>query len=285
MKHFVAAALVAMAAVSVGLAQQTSGAPPYLGQPLPDTTPRVFASGVVSTGNIHSSLAIAPDGREMFWNTVDMKTFTTRLMHVRVVGDTWSKPQTPPFADGMSAQSARFSPDGRRLCYSVRTEQGTVSMSVEKLGASWSAPRADEAMQDCRVSLASSGRAYFSSTMTSKAWSSGIFSGRVSAGALTESVPLGPEINVPGGIDYTPWVSPDESVLLFSSNRPTTGDKEDMHVYVSARTSTGQWASPRRVSDIKGRFPSISPDGRFLFFCGDDGNIYWADASILRAPR
>jgi Tol biopolymer transport system component len=284
MKHFVAAAFVAMAAVSVGLAQQTPGAPPYLGQPFPDTTPRIFAPGVVSTGNIHSGLAIAPDGREMFWNTVDMKTFTTRLMHVRAVGDTWTQPQPPAFAEGKSAQSPRYSPDGKRLCYGLRTDQGGVTMFVESIAAGWSAPH-DGAKQDCRVSLASSGRAYFSTTMTSKAWNSGIFSGRLSGGELTEIVPLGPEINVPNAIDYTPWVSPDESFLLFSSNRPATGDKEDMHVYVSFRTPAGQWSAPRRVSDIEGRFPSISPDGRFLFFCGDDGNIYWTDARILDALR
>ncbi len=283
MKHFAAGAFVVMAVVSVGLAQQTPGAPPYLGQEVPGTVPRVFAPGVVSTGNIHSSLAIAPDGREMFWNTVDMKTFTTRLMHVRAVGDRWQAPQTPAFAAGTSAQSARFTLDGRRLCYSVRTDRGTASMSVERVASGWSDPRDDGAAQDCRVSRTTDGQAYFSSTMTSKAWNSGIFSARMSAGALTEATPLGPEINVPGAIDYTPWVSPDGTVLLFSSNRPTTGDKEDMHVYVSLRKSAGPWSAPRRVSDIQGRFPTISPDGRFLFFCGDDGNIYWADARILDA--
>lgn len=285
MKHFVAAALVAMAAVSVGLARQAPGAPPYLGQEVPGAVPRVFAPGVVSTGHIHSSLAIAPDGREMFWNTVDMATFSTRLMHVRASGDTWTPPRTPAFAEGKSAQSPRFSADGHRLCYTLRTDQGSVTMFVEKVGAEWSAPRDDGAKQDCGVRVTTSGRAYFSSTMTTKVWNSGIFSGRPSGGELTEIVPLGPEINVPGGIDYTPWVSPDESFLLFSSNRPATGDKEDMHVYVSFRTPAGQWGTPRRVSDIEGRFPSVSPDGRFLFFCGDDGNIYWADAGIVHALK
>jgi Tol biopolymer transport system component len=220
----------------------------------------------------------------MFWNTVDMATFSTRLMHVRVVADTWTRPETPAFAEGKLAQSPRFSPDGNRLCYGLRTDQGGVTMFVERIATGWSAPH-DGAKQDCRVSLARSGRAYFSSTMTSKIWNSGIFSGRLAAGALSELVPLGPEINVPNAIDYTPWVSPDESFLLFSSNRPVTGDKEDMHVYVSFRTPGAPWSTPRRVSDIEGRFPSVSPDGRFLFFCGDDGNIYWVDARILDALR
>lgn len=84
-------------------------------------------------------------------------------------------------------------------------------------------------------------------------------------------------------------MSPDESFLLFSSNRPLTGDTEDMHIYVSFRSADGTWSTPRRVSDIPGRFPSISPDGKYLFFCGEDGNVYWADANMIGsstgAPR
>ena len=29
------------------------------------------------------------------------------------------------------------------------------------------------------------------------------------------------------------------------------------------------------------RFPSISPDGKYLFFCGDDRNFYWVDIAAV----
>lgn len=285
MKRLMSAGIVLMSCAVLLSAQAGGSAPPYLGQALPDTTPRVFAPGIVSTGNIHSRLVEAPGGREFFWNTVDMKAFTTRLMHVRVVGATWSAPRTPGFAEGQSAQGPAFSPDGARFCYTVRRPQGSVSMVVDRVGVDWGTPREVAGTPPCAGSVTRAGRAYFSSTLPGKTWNSGIFSGSFTASGLSDLVALDPGINVPNAIDYTPFVSPDETFLLFSSNRPATGDVEDLHVYVSFRTRDGRWGTPRRVSEIPARFPSLSRDGRLLFFCGDDGNIYWADVKILDALR
>src|SRR5512138_1704366 len=66
------------------LVQVAPGGSLYLGQQPPGTVPRVFAPGVVSRGNIHSRLTISSDGREMFWNTVDLTTFSTRILSVRI---------------------------------------------------------------------------------------------------------------------------------------------------------------------------------------------------------
>jgi Tol biopolymer transport system component len=98
-------------------------------------------------------------------------------------------------------------------------------------------------------------------------------------------VPLDDTINVAQAIDYTPYVSPDESFLLFASYRPHLGDKEDLYIHVSFRNSDGIWSAPQRICDIQARFPSLSPDGRYLFFCGDDGNIYWVDRKIIDALK
>jgi hypothetical protein len=285
MQRSPAVAMISLVAAALACAAAPSYAAPYLGQRPPGTTPRVFAPGVISTGNIHSRLAISRDGREMFWNTVDTTTFSTRLMSVGEVHGRWTGPQPPPFAGEGSAQAPMFAPDGRRLYFQARGEKGWTTTFVEKLASGWSAPRSDGARLQCGSSFTRSGRVYFSSQMETKIWNTGIFSARVSADGYSDVTPLDSTINVPNAIDYTPWVAPDESFLLFSSNRPLLGDREDVYVYVSFRSAQGTWSTPRRVSDIEGRFPSLSPDGRYLFFCGDDGNFYWVDASVIAALR
>lgn len=278
-------AMIVLAAAPAGRTQDTPAAPPYLGQQPPGAAPRIFAPGIVSNGHIHSRLAISPDGREMYWNTVDMSTFKTQLLSVRTEGGRWTEPQPPAFARTGSTQSPMFSPDGRRLYFGIRAEKGWETVFVEKVASGWSAPRADGTLLDCSSSFARSGKVYFSSALATKVWQSGIFSASLSTEGYAGATPLDQAINVPNAIDYTPYVSPDESFLLFSSNRPLVGDKEDMHIHVSFRSADGTWSTPRRVSDVAGRFPSLSPDGKYLFFCGDDGNIYWADIAIIEALR
>ena len=208
---------------------------PYLGQNPPGTTPVIFAPGVVSTGNIHSRLEISPDGQEMFWNTVDMKTFSTQILSVKNINGAWSAPQPPPFAREGNTQGAVFSPDGKRLFFSVDTGGGWARKYVEKTETGWSAARADGFLPNGSSSFTRSGRAYFSGEMKTKIWNTGIFGARYAADGYADVTPLGDAINRPNAIDYTPYVSPDESFLLFSSNRPLNGDKEDMFIHVSFR--------------------------------------------------
>ncbi len=266
---------------SISHSQTAPEAGSYLGQNPPGTTPVIFAPGVISKGNIHSRLEISPDGQEMFWNTVDMKTFSTQILSVKNVSGKWSAPQPPPFAKDGNTQAAVFSPDGKKLFFSVNTGDSWAKKYVEKTEAGWSATRADGFLPNGSSSFTRSGRAYFSGVMKTKIWNTGIFGARYAADGFADVTPLGEAINRPNAIDYTPYVSPDESFLLFSSNRPLNGDKEDMFIHISVRRSDGTWSAPQRVSQIQGRFPSLSPDGKHLFFCGDDGNIYWADKKIL----
>ncbi|HEY3383084.1 MAG TPA: hypothetical protein VGK32_15035 [Vicinamibacterales bacterium] len=273
--------LILLAVASNGRSQTTPEAGPYLGQRPPGTTPAVFAPGIISRGNIHSRLEISPDLREMFWNTVDMKAFSTHILSVRKVDGRWSDPQPPPFARDGDTQGAVFSPDGKRLYFRRNTGDGWVARYVERTEAGWSAPRDDGPMANGSSSFTTSGRAYFSAAMDTKIWNTGIFEARYSAGGYSDVTPLDGAINVPKAIDYTPYVSPDGSFLLFASNRPLVSDKEVLHIHVSFKRSDGTWSAPRRVSEIQARFPSLSPDGQYLFFCGDDGNIYWVDRGIL----
>ena len=111
-------------------------AAPYLGKRPPGATPAVFAPGVVSTGNIHSRLAISPDGREMFWNTVDMTSFTTRILFVRGRGGVDGAAAAGSCPEG-STQSPVFAPDGKSLFFMVAAEKGWETRLVERLSSGW----------------------------------------------------------------------------------------------------------------------------------------------------
>lgn len=251
----------------------------------PGRTPRIFAPGIVSKGDIHGRLVVSPEGRAMLWTVFDSAKQSTQIRWSRKVGKRWSDPEPPPFVAGRESGSPVFSPDGRRLYFRVRTDAGWVTQFVEVGSGQWERPRGGSLRFNDSSSFTRSGKVYYSAPREGKIWGTGIYSARIVGEADSEPVPLDESINVPNAIDYTPFVSADESFLLFSSNRPRIGEVEDMHIYVSYRLGGGEWSKPQRLFDLNARFPCLSPDGRFLFLCGDDGNIYWVDARVVEDFR
>ena len=87
-------------------------------------------------------------------------------------------------------------------------------------------------------------------------------------------------------------MSPDGSYLLFISNRPG-GYSRMMNLYVSFRTPAGGWTKAKCLSlDFKIDniwFPTISYDGKYLFFCGgyatehgyNNSNYYWVSTDVI----
>ena len=108
-------------------------------------------------------------------------------------------------------------------------------------------------------------------------------------GNYSEPCPLPVEINSKYH-DLTPFISPDERFMIFSSNRP--GAIGDFDLYISHRNKDNRnngdsiWTTPQNLgpkintSDSE-RFPGMSPDGKFLFFTrGSD--VYWVEADFLK---
>ncbi len=108
----------------------------YFGQPLPESTPQVFAPGVVSTdANEHSAPSFSPDGNEVFWWAnrwpgPDNKEWEFMSMTMRRENGRWSAPRVTPFGEMVS-----FSPDGHRAYFGSEKDIWV----VEKQGDDWSA--------------------------------------------------------------------------------------------------------------------------------------------------
>jgi hypothetical protein len=260
----------------------------YLGQTPPGNTAKIFANNTISRGDLHGRLAISPDGKEVLWNPVNFETWTATTMHVTKKDGKWSNAEIPSFAMNGTTVSPLFSPDGKKLFYNYRVsvDSSYVTKYVEKTDTGWSEPKSDGFLLNTSSSFTSTGKVYFSDTMTGKSWNTGIYCALYSETGLTNIQPLPATINSPDIIEYTPYIASDESYLLFSSNRPMTGENDlNMYLYISFNNN-GIWSTPQKINHAigfsgKARFPSVSPDGKFLFFCGDDRNIYWVDIKTI----
>jgi ankyrin repeat protein len=262
----------------------------YLGQEEPAEVPRLFAPGIVSTESWeHGAPAFSPLGVEIYWTPSFQSQRYTRLS-----GGRWTVPGPSPLRERYGAANPVFSNDGSKLYFhSTSTMAGGDEIRdadlwlVERSGADWSEPRnlgpnVNSDADDRFASLTRDGTLYFTSGYD-------LYRAEYADGRYAARRRLPDGVNT-DDIEMSPCISPDESFLVFESNRP--GGFSEMELYVTFREQDGSWSSPKNMgSSINtggSRFPGLSPDGKFLFFTSTrNGNsdVYWVDARILEPIR
>jgi len=105
---------------------------------------------------------------------------------------------------------------------------------------------------------------------------------------------LGEQFGV-GTYNAHPFVAPDESYIIWDSRREGGYGTSDL--YISFRTVEGSWGPAINLGDKINtsdaeNYPTVSPDGKFLFFDRRTGTgpdrqvaIYWVDAQIIEDLR
>jgi hypothetical protein len=279
----------------------------YLGQPLPGSEPVVFASGIISLAdtNEHSAPSFSADGSEVLWfsnrwpDAGPPLTRTMRRQHGR-----WSAPAPSPF--GLMPV---FSPDGRRVYFfapipgpaPATDAQPTFDLwFAERAGADWTEPqclnlvaRYPELRSATMPRIARNETLYFTAYLPGVKSNHGIYRAELVGGKYAKPEPLPGKINLPPFLNWAPFIAPDKSLLLFSSNRTGARDKYG-DIYVSRRLPDGSWADPVNLGEPVNTsqqevFPGLSPDGKLLFFARDTpdrkNDIYWVDAASVPALR
>lgn len=272
----------------------------YLGQPPPAATPEVFARGIVSTEiQSHGAPTFSPDGSEVFWQANHLegeKKWHVSVMTMRRAGGRWTAPEVSPYASGPV-----FSPDGRRLYFEDQGD-GADPCFVEKQAGRWSAPkrmglleRFPELKFAASLTIARNGTVYFLAHAPGLGLRNdcGIYRAEFVNGEYARPELLPRSINQPPFLNWTPFIAPDESYLLFSSRRFTPKDDYG-DLYVCYRLPDGSWTDRVNLGEpvnSKGleRFPAVSPDGRYLFFTRDtpgyDEDVYWVSVAGIPALR
>lgn len=271
----------------------------YLGQSPPGNTPSVFASGIVSMEfKEHWAPRFSPDGNEVFWWSIrvdEESNWVENHKTMRRIGGRWTIPAKSPYDS-----APIYSPDGTRLYFGSKEEGDDLSY-VEKQGDRWGeaksvslVTRFPEVRYAYFPSITSNGTLYFMGYLAGQWANIGIFRSELIDGEYAKPELLPSSINTLGGMrNWTPFVAPDESYLIFCSTRGLpASDQGDL--YVSFRQPDGNWREPVSLgepvnSEGLDRFPAVSPDGKYLFFTrstpDNDEDVFWVSAKIVERLR
>jgi Tol biopolymer transport system component len=284
----------------------------YSNQELPGSTPKIFSPGLVSSEHQeHSSLAFSPDGKQLWWSRWrlphDLDKYPQIIKFIKFENGSWSKPITAPFSGKYRDGSPAFSPDGNRIYfYSRRPLDNTESIHdndiwyAEKVDNGWEQPvnlgkPVNTSFVEATPCIVTNGNLYFTSNRNQYKDPTGnndLFVSEFINGNFHEPKSVGNAINTSYARESFPYVSPDESYIIFSRDNRTFDSEGNIlngerKLMISFKNKNGSWikAIDMGPSFKKTRFPSVSPDGKFLFFTkySDENNedFYWVDAKII----
>ena len=304
---------------------------PYFGQEPPGATAKLFAPAIVSTRfNEDGGPVFTPDGNDVFWR-IGGAPFSV-IVTMKQRNGHWSKPEVAPFSGQYQDGGLSMTPDGRRIYFvSKRPVTGLEPLSrfnvwmTEKTPEGWTDPTImgppinDPEDYYTRLTIAADGTLIKQSQRSGGKGGWDLYLCRFENGGYSDPIPL-KGVNSPYN-EYAPELAPDGSYLLFQSdNRPDSTGGIDL--YVSFREEDGSWSPGINLGEAVNtphteKWPSISPDGKYLFFTSDrpvdiryaqyakarkrleeiqalydfyhapahqpcGGDLYWIDAAIIR---
>ncbi|MFC1725662.1 hypothetical protein ACFL4T_08545 [candidate division KSB1 bacterium] len=253
---------------------------PYLGQELPGLTPEIFADGIISFGFHENGIVFSPDGNELFYSTSDNKYAFKVFIYLQKQNNKWSEPEVAPFSGKYYDHSCFFSTNGKKMFFSSKrpvksnaeTKGDLDIWTLEKNGDSWGEPvhlnspiNTDKNEQI--TSISENGTIYLRTDYEGRGkWA--IYTSRLENGQYSATEKLGNNINC-GYSEGNPFISGDESFLLFKSNRP--GGYGNSDLYVSFWQKDNTWGEPvnlgAKINSPEYELePRLSPDGKYLFF-------------------
>lgn len=269
---------------------------PYLGQTPPGSTPEIFAPGIVNReesrdlegmfGSDMNTFYFVREGEE-YGGVVKVGAFKGDEVSYGLAVIEYKNNKWQHSVVAKAASEPSISPDGNTILfkngYIERTSDGWSEM--KSLGEPFAS------IGIMRSAISSNGTIYFD-TYT-KELDTPLRYSRLVDGKYETPKSLGPQFGI-GRYNAHPYIAPDESYIVFDSIREGGYGRSDLHI--SFRAADGSWGPAINLgdkinTDASEKNPSVSPDGKFLFFDrrikrgNADVTIYWVDAQIIETLR
>ncbi len=193
------------------------------------------------------------------------------------------------FSKEYGVMNISMAPDGKKLFFTSKrpwpdswgrqppgnTLEAYKVWYVERIGASWGEPK----LLDRRINQNIMG---VSSTLDGTLYTHGIKRVRIKNGQYTGWEQLGHPLDMGRTLGGNPYVSPNESYILFNTK---WAGKFGYGIFISYRTGDDDWTEPINLLEKinaprGGSQPVVTPDGKYLFYYSK-GKFYWMDAEII----
>lgn len=263
---------------------------PYLGQKLPGLTPIPFAPGIISTEIYEYDGAFSQDMKAFYFIRRGEENVKSTFYEYKFneKNETWEKSVIASPWIGRPV----ISPDGKTM------HLGT--SYLKKTDTGWSKLKqldppfvSNDSMYIMRLSESANGTYYFDTYKKTDLTFPIRFS-RLINGKYEEPKALPKTINTGTYLSH-PFIAPDESYLLWDAKKENGFGDSD--IYISFKQKDGSWGEGINLGNkINTKAweasPSITPDGKYLFFSRNVGSdkyenvdIFWVDAKEIMSLK
>jgi hypothetical protein len=265
---------------------------------VPDTIPQVFAENIfIQDSSYIGYCSFNPESKEFYYAVTNRQWNTSKILKLsdNMQIDTLSL-NVNEFWEG----EPMFTADGTRMYFTAiispddNHDWYANLFYIERIDNGWSEPKEFELntqTSEWHISFTGNNTAYFGSEREGSRLKADIFYSKIENGEYKKAIKLPLTINTEYN-DCDPLIAPDESFLIFHSDRP--GGYGDHDLYIAFRKGENDWGDPINMGkniNTSGweMGPSFSPDGKYLFFTRrkswdtkEPSKIYWVDIAIIK---
>lgn len=269
----------------------------YFGQLIPIDTPEVFAPDIICLKNRWEGNAnFSIDGKDFFFDVFTDSMRNRKIYHSQNINGVWSTPKPFSVLGGFDNQEAFINYTNNKLYYTSTRPPGEEEWNprtwkIEKNNENnWHQPRLVDYGVDTKNGFWYPNHSQLNDSIL-------YFGGKIeSLHSMGEGeiyyydVKLDSVINMQGlnsiANDFDPFIAPDESYILFASDREGGYGRNDL--YISFKNGD-DWGEPVNLGDKINTpkhelAPRVSSDGKILFFDSPwdwKQDIYWVSSSII----
>ena len=273
---------------------------PYFGQNPPGLIPEIFAPGIISVnGRYESGISFSPDLDEIYFSA-SKKDEDPDIYFSKLEGKKWTRIKKANFTkgkkDGEMDPFVSFS--GKKIYFTGHnsfTEDHDVDADskiwyVNRFENSWSnAIKLDSPINDDEVlysNQAKNGDIFYTNFSKRKMYY---------APNKNNKYPEVHEVGIEFGVHG--FIAPSQDFLVVNAQNREDDKRKDSDIFVYFKEKDGTWSKPINLgNEVNSNFaetvPSITPDGKYLFFSRyneeDDeegkskfSNIYWVSTEII----